>query len=293
MIKIGGKMFDNSKSFDLRVFLMGGTKDSINIIKFLKENYNSVFILTTTTTKYGAKIAKEAGSDEVIAKPLLKKEILKILNTYFDKKDFDVFIDATHPFASHVTSTAIEVSKIVNIPYIRFERPNIDYSNYNNIYLLDSFEEAGKLITTKFKNKNILHLAGVNTIESLLNWKGDNISYENGDMDIDIENLYVRVLPVKSSIKKCNSLGISGERIIAMQGTFSKEFNMELMKEIGANVIITKESGDTGGVPSKIAAANELEIPVILISRPKINNLKEKNIVNDFDHLKRKLKLLE
>lgn len=260
---------------------MGGTKDSINIIKFLKETYNSSYILTTTTTNYGGKLAKEAGSDDVVDKPLSESEILNLLNNYFDENGFDVFIDATHPFASHVTSTAIKTSKIANIPYIRFERPGTDYSNFenhsNNIYFVDSFEEVGDLISTTFFNNNILHLAGVNTIESILS---------SSKSKIDKKNFFVRVLPIKSSIEKCNNLGIYGENIIAMQGIFSKEFNKALMEELNTQVIITKESGDVGGVHSKIAAAIDLKIAVILVNRPKIKELENEFIINDIGELK-------
>lgn len=274
------------KFSNLRVFLMGGTKDSINIIKFLKKTYNSSYILTTTTTDHGGKLAKEAGSDDVIDKPLFKSEILNILSNYFDENGFDVFIDATHPFASHVTSTAIKTSKIANIPYIRYERPVTDYSNFendnnHNIYYVDSFEEAGNLIANSFFNKNILHLAGVNTIESI---------FLSSKSKIDKKNFFVRVLPVKSSIKKCNNLGIYNENIIAMQGTFSKKFNKAMMEELNTQVIITKESGDVGGVPSKVSAAIDLNISVILVNRPKIIELNEETIVNNIDQLKISLK---
>jgi len=270
-----------SKSYDIKVFLMGGTKDSINIIKFLKENYNSSYILTTTTTDYGGKLAKEAGSDNVIDKPLSKSEMLNLLRNYFDENSFDVFIDATHPYAANATSTAIGASKIVNVPYIRFERPQLDYSKYENIYSVDSFEKAGGLIASSFKGKNILHLAGVNTIEKILK-----------SNQIDKKNFFTRILPVKSSIEKCNSFGISGEHIIAMQGIFSKEFNKELMKEFNIQVIITKESGAIGGVISKIVAAHELGIDIILVNRPKIDNLNKNNVVNDLYYLKKLLKVI-
>jgi len=271
----------------LKIFLMGGTKDSINIIKFLKENYNSSYILTTTTTDYGGKLAKEAGSDDVIDKPLSKSEILDLLENYFDE-NFDVFIDATHPYAVNATSIAIEASKIVNIPYIRFERPKFNYSNFQDdidnkkIYFVDSFEEVGDLIATNFSGKNIFHLAGVNTIEPVLSNSKSN--------KIDKKNFFIRVLPVKSSIEKCNSFGISGEHIIAMQGVFSKEFNKILMEELKIEVIITKESGDIGGVSSKIAAAHELGISIILVNRPKIPELEEKSVVNDINQLGKILK---
>ena len=107
----------------MKIFLLGGTKDSINIIQYVKDNYDA-YILTTTTTEYGAKLAREGGSDDTIARPLLKDEIIKIIT----ENGFDILIDATHPFASHITQTSSSIAQELNLPYIRFERPTTDLS---------------------------------------------------------------------------------------------------------------------------------------------------------------------
>ena len=62
----------------MNIFIMGGTAESVEIIKFLKENYPKSYIITSTTTEYGGNIAKESGSDKVISRPLPKKDILKV-----------------------------------------------------------------------------------------------------------------------------------------------------------------------------------------------------------------------
>lgn len=260
---------------NLAIFLMGGTKDSINIIKFLKKEFNTPYILATTTTDYGGQLAKDAGCDEIISQALSIKNIVSLLK----EKKYDVLIDSTHPFAINGTKSAIEASKIANVPYIRFERLFLKTGKVDreNIYHVKSFEDAGKLIANNWKDENILHLAGVNTIEDVLK-------------AVATKHFYARVLPVESSIEKCRNLGLSGEHIIAMQGTFSKEFNKSLMRELDAKIIITKESGSAGGVPSKLSAANDLGIIVILVDRPEIPILKYENIVYDLNQLKNKLK---
>ena len=220
----------------LNVFLMGGTKESIEIIKFIKNNFNS-YILTTTTTEYGSKLAIDGGSDATIAKPLPKDEIINILN---GKTNFDIFIDATHPFASHVTNTAIEVSKICKIPYIRFERPTSNFENIDDsrVIQVNSFDDAGKLIAEKYNQSNVLHFAGA---------------------------------------------------IIPMKGTSTIEENEKLIEKTDAAVIITKESGDIGGVISKIEAANSKNIDVLLITRPVIESLNKKDVVNSIEELNERL----
>lgn len=261
----------------LNIFLMGGTKESTEIIKFIKNNFNS-FILTTTTTEYGSRLAIESGSDETIARPLPKEDIINILN----KTHFDIFIDATHPFASHVTNTAIEVSKICKIPYIRFERPisNLENIDTSHIHYVKSFEDAGKLIAKKFKQGNVLHFAGANTMEDVLK-------------NVPVERFYPRILKVDSSIEKCKKLEIDENHIIPMNGTSTKEENIKLIEENNASVLITKESGEIGGTINKIEAANEKNISVIMIKRPKIKNLEKKNVVSNLKELEEKITIFK
>ena len=109
----------------LNILLIGGTKDASNITKHIKEKYDS-YILTTTTTEYGSKLAIESGSDDTIAKPLLKDEFI----TLIENNEFNLLIDATHPYASHITQTTVSLSKLFSIAYIRFERPP---SNLDNV----------------------------------------------------------------------------------------------------------------------------------------------------------------
>ena len=106
------------------------------------------------------------------------------------------------------------------------------------------------------------------------------------------EQLVVRVLPNTTSIGQCQELGFSGENMVAMQGVFSKEFNKALMREYNAGVIISKESGQTGGVPDKIEAALELGLEVILVIRPEIKELKNELVVNSLREFEIEFKLL-
>lgn len=263
--------------FYLNIFLLGGTKDATDIIKLIKDNFNDSYILTTTTTKYGGELSLSRGSDDVICKPLVKDEILKIISN----GDFDFLIDATHPFASHISQTAIEISKIVDIEYIRFERPpfNLKCVNTNSLYHVDSFVEAGRFIVEDLNrdNENVLHFAGANTMSDVL-------KYVNKDF------FYPRVLNVASSIAKCEELNINPDHVLFMKGVSTKEENMFLINKFNAKVIITKESGETGGLFEKISAANEFGIDIVLVDRPRIDDLDEEYIVNSLNELLLKLK---
>ena len=53
-----------------------------------------------------------------------------------------------------------------------------------------------------------------------------------------------------------------------MQGPFSKEMNIEIIKKYDIDMLVTKDSGKVGGTIEKLEAAKEMGIPVIIISRP-------------------------
>ena len=75
-----------------------------------------------------------------------------------------------------------------------------------------------------------------------------------------------------------------------MKGAASLEENLELIEKYDAGVMITKESGDVGGVIEKIQAANEKDVAVVMIQRPKIDELNKNDIVSNIDELDIKLK---
>ena len=258
----------------MKILLLGGTKDSTNIIEHIKETHD-YHILTTTTTEYGAELAMDAGSDEVIARPLPKDEIIEIIK----RENFDVLIDATHPFAKHITQTSASIANELEMPYILFERPttNLENIDTSNIHYVKSFDDAGKLIAEKFNQGNVLHFAGANTMEDILKY-------------VSPERFYPRILKVESSIEKCERLNISPDHIISMNGAASTQENITLIEKYDASVMITKESGEIGGVIDKIQAANEKNIAVVMIQRPEIDNLNKNDVISDLDELDIKLK---
>ena len=260
----------------MRILLLGGTKDSTNIIEHVKNNYDA-YILTTTTTEYGAKLAKESGSDEVIARPLPKDELTEIIT----KENIDLLIDATHPFAAHITQTSVSIANELKMPFIRFERPitNLENIDTSQIHYVNSFDEAGKLIENEFIEGNVLHFAGANTMEEILK-------------HISVDRFYPRILKVESSIEKCEMLGVDPSHIIPMKGAASLDENLDLIEKYDASVMITKESGEIGGVVEKIQAANEKDIAVIMIQRPEIDDLNKNDIVSNLDELDIKLQNL-
>ncbi|MBO7719181.1 MAG: precorrin-6A reductase [Methanosphaera sp.] len=255
----------------MRYMVMSGTSDATKVIEFLHEDKNN-YIIATTVTDYGAEIAKSAGANEVISKALKEEDFIDVIG----EKNVEALIDATHPFASVATETAISSCQKAGIRYIRYERASTVLPESDLIIKVATFEEAAAKAKELLVNEEdkIMHLAGVMRLKTTVD-------------QIDANKVIARVLPNNFSITKTLECGVPAENIIAMQGTYSKELNMALMKEYNVSAIITKESGESGGAETKINAALELDIPTILVLRPEIKELENHDVVRSIEELEK------
>lgn len=250
------------------ILVMAGTRDAAKIIAKIK-SYTNFNVVATTTTEYGAAIAKKCGADEVLSGGMDGKDLVNLIR----RKKIGILVDATHPFAVAATKNAIQASQITGINYMRFERPEEDIIENDLIHKVFTFKEAALKVSELTKRKDkILHLAGVSTLHYLT-------------AKIHPHHIVARILPSVDSLQKCLDLGLKQENLIAMQGVFSTNFNRALMKEYDISAIITKESGATGGTSSKIEAAMDLGIEIVLVNRPKISELQDMDVLTDLKEI--------
>ncbi|ABR55365.1 precorrin-6x reductase [Methanococcus vannielii SB] len=247
----------------MKIWIRGGTSDAEKISKEIKRNFKNVFLIVTTTTELGGEIAKSY-ADYVISEKMTRENLKKMLV----ENEISIFLDATHPFSVNASETGINVSKELNIPYIRYERP---VETFENAYYVDSFEKASKLALSISK-KNIFYMAGIKNLESISKL-------------IPLERLIVRILPV--SIIDALKI-VPSKNIVAMQGVFSKELNYNLIKDYNCDVIITKDSGKTGGIYEKVSGALLAGAIPIIVNRPKIDYpLKFEKVEDLINYLKK------
>lgn len=228
------------------IWIIAGTKNAKLLIeKVIALDYN---VIATTSTKYGKVLLKSHENLIVKSKPL-KYDDMEVL---LEKYNITLIIDASHPFAENVSKNTILISKNYKIPYIRYERKKLYYpfANYFN-----SFKDAADYLFNK--NGKIFLAIGVKNLFLF--------------SELLKERIVVRVLSSSKSILKCEELGFLPDNIIGMKGTFSKQYNKALFKELKINYLLTKDSGLEGGTKEKIEAANELGIEIIIIKRPKLD----------------------
>lgn len=247
------------------ILVLAGTKDSREIIKILKEEGYSV--LASVVTNYGAELLTDL-EIEVIKGKLTDQKIKNLAATY----KLETIIDATHPFAKQISKAAMQVSNDEEINYIRFEREKVEVSNHDLVTKVEGYQQAAQ--KAKEFDKILL------TIGS------KNLNYFTAQVEDWSARLIARVLPKAKFIKQAEELGFNPKNLIGMQGPFSKKINKILLKEYNIDVLVTKASGKTGGLDTKLEAAWELGVAVILITRPQ---LAYKNIVHNWRELKEEL----
>ncbi|WP_196593927.1 precorrin-6A reductase [Pectinatus sottacetonis] len=241
------------------IFLAAGTQDGRQIAELLLEKgYKTA---ASVVSDYG-KILLEKNKNLVIIEQMLDEKFMKEKLAALHVK---IFLDASHPYAVNISKTAMKVCREMNIHYIRYERPIVNLPDYPQLYKAVSFDDAaekafqvGKRI---FLTTGSRHLTEFTTRAT------------------DISQIVIaRVLPVAESLAACKTAGIMPKHIIAMQGPFSKELNKAMYEQTDADVVVMKNSGKLGGADTKLMAAIETGLFVIVIDRPRI---KYKNLVTD------------
>ena len=159
-------------------------------------------------------------------------------------------VDATHPFATLISAQLMRICAATNLPHLRYERPS--HPLPENVIAVETISQAA-LIAAK-TGKRIFLSTGVKDLQSFT--ANETVEW------------FARITPGADSLERTLASGIIPSRICAMQGPFSKRANETLWLDWGIDCVITKDSGEAGGLPEKIAAAQALHIPLIVVNRP-------------------------
>ncbi len=198
---------------------------------------------------------------------------------------YDIVVDATHPYAKIVTenirSAIASLRDETKIRYLRLQR-KIDSKtensdNFSNLRYFETNEACAKALEAV--EGNILLTTGSKELA---------VYCAPGKLN---DRLYVRILPGRESLELCMEQGIKGRQILALQGPFSVEMNLAILKQYDIRHLVTKNSGRVGGYREKLEAAERMGIPVYVIEPENA----EANIAKDsfsFEEICRELELL-
>ncbi len=229
------------------ILVLGGTSESRDIAVLLVANGYQVLYSSTTGI-----IDDLPSSVERFTGMLDEQSLNRLLCRY----TVGCVIDATHPFAVKISALAIGATREQAVPYIRLERhAQDDTADSGIVKHADTLEKAVQL--ARNIPGRILSTLGTRMLPHMCAELGDRAA-----------DLVARVLPISDSIMQCQKLGIHPSRICAMQGPFSREFNRLCIEHFTATTMLSKESGDHGGMQEKKDACIDTGCTLIVINRP-------------------------
>ena len=127
-------------------------------------------------------------------------------------------VDATHPYASVVTENIASACTKTETEYLRLLRDGASAPE-DAVFVSDIAGAVEYLNTT---DGNILLTTGSKELNKFTSIKGF------------ADRVYARVLPMEESLRLCESAGLKPAHILAMQGPFSREMNVAMLKSVDA-----------------------------------------------------------
>lgn len=217
------------------ILLLAGTYEARKIATLLAERGTSAI----------ASLAGVTHKPEPLALPMRKGGFSQTggLSTYLREVGIKAIIDATHPFASQMSTKAVEAAKALEIPLLRVERPLWQPAKNALWQEVPTAEDAAGLIPS-----------GARVFLTL----GSRWEYPFAERD-DIHSIRRRIEQPEWDIFQNGTL-------ILARPPYRLEDEINLLREHGITHLVGKNSG--GSARAKLDAAAALSIPVIMIKRP-------------------------
>lgn len=234
------------------ILLLAGSSEGKEALITLREaGYD---VIASTASAYGGKLLDEAvRGNHSRTGPLDWEALIRLIR----EKQVDTIVDATHPFALEISQLAMLAADGTGISYIRLERPGLTLPRHPLLHTIQKLSEikhfvtAGQTLFSTIGSRHLAELLQITTRQDIL--------------------LVARVLPASGVLHSCEEMGLDPEQIIAMKGPFSREMNRQQFLHYQADVVLSKESGNAGGLDTKIEAALDLGIPILVWLRPTVS----------------------
>ena len=228
----------------MRILLFGGTAEGHTLARRLAQAGHPVTCC----------VATDYGRDVLEPQPNLTVRMGRMDQGAMEAemgRGYDCVVDATHPYAAQVSGNIRAAAKAVNLPYQRLLRPR---EEAGDVLWADSPEQAVEILETM--PGNVLLTTGSKDLAVF------------AQMPDFKERLWVRILPSMESLRGALELGYPAAHIICMQGPFSRQMNTATLRETGAEILVTKDTGRAGGFGEKAAAAQDAGAKLLVIRRP-------------------------
>lgn len=205
-------------------------------------------VTAAVATEYGEYLLEPNPQAVILTGRMDGEQMKKLMST----DEYDMCLDATHPYAWAATENIKQACAEKQLSYIRVTREELETED---IIKVNTMEEV-----VTYLNKNTGHVL-ITTGSKEIEVFTKIVDYKN--------RLYVRILPDADGLKQCFLAGFAPSHMICMQGPFSLELNIAILKQVKASYLVTKEGGSFGGFMEKVEAAKSIGAKVIVVNRPK------------------------
>lgn len=234
------------------VWVFSGTHDGNDLALAIARTGHRVIV--SVATEYGRKTAEhffEAESDLVVViNGACGSETRR---EWLESSRAAAVVDATHPFAEKISRDLVETCGAAGIPCFRFER---------------AMEEPfGQTIPATDFDSALAQAVAIGS-RIFLATGSKEIGRVTGVFGASEREWFVRLTPDEPALKQVLAAGIPRKNLCLMQGPFSQAFNEAQWRDWRIDAVVTRESGKGSGFREKLAAAEALGIPVIVIRRP-------------------------
>lgn len=229
------------------ILLLGGTAETASLAAALADAGFEVLVSTVTD------LPLDLALDEKVSRRIgaLDEKAMELLAR--DRK-VAAIVDATHPYAESAHANARKVAVTLDLPYLRWRRREV-IEPAENIHFAHDHEEAA--VQASSFRAPILLTTGSTNLQPYVRECAKTGAH-----------LFVRVLDHPQSVEAALTAGIPEENIIKGRGPFSVQENLAAIRNFNIRVLVTKDSGEAGGVPSKLEAARVAGCRVVVIRRP-------------------------
>ncbi|MET0319740.1 MAG: precorrin-3B C(17)-methyltransferase [Duganella sp.] len=234
------------------VWVFSGTSDGNALAAALATSQSSP-VVVSAASDHGGDIARQDCPGVAIWSGRQGVEARRRVLT---AKKARVLLDATHPYARSMSEQLMALSQELGIAYLRYERPS-EVAPADGDVCATMDEAAARAVAL---GQRIFLATGSKDLATFMQTPG-----------AAGKQWFVRQTAEPELIERALALGIPRERICAMQGPFSADFNTALWRDWGIDCVVTKDSGGAGGYQAKVQAAKALGIPLLIVARPQLD----------------------
>ena len=240
----------------MRILVFGGTTEGRVLAEQLAERHS---LTVCVATELGAEELKGLPC-EVRTGRLDAGEMAELA------RGFDLVADATHPYAAEATVNIAAACRAAGVPCRRVLR---SASPEEDCVRVESCRAAAEYLAAS--GGNVLVTTGSKELKAFAG--------------LDPVRLYPRVLPTHEALSVCEEMRIPHRNILAMQGPFSLEMNLAVLRQYDIRYLVTKDGGKPGGFSEKREAARRAGAELILVGRPEDSGICLEQLLSELEEM--------